>query len=148
MINVWDNPLYLGARYPVPEIASGPPFSINYSEISNKTYLDQQAINQNNGLMGIPTNATKAALPQSLCDQSTIELLKILHNDSQFETLNSILPDRFETSPSIRALDCGRSKEYGLRLLRSIDDYQKNCWAYCFEPSMAGYRKRDRKSVV
>ena len=142
MINVWDNPLYLGARYPVPEIASGPPFSINYSEISNKTYLDQQAINQNNGLMGIPTNATKAALPQSLCDQSTIELLKILHNDSQFETLNSILPDRFETSPSIRALDCGRSKEYGLRLLRSIDDYQKNCWAYCFEPSMAGYRKR------
>ena len=27
-------------------------------------------------------------------------------------------------------------------MLRSVDEYQKNCWAYCFESNIAGYRKR------
>ena len=142
LTNIWGDPLFLGARYPFAEIAAGPPYKINYSEFSNKKYRDMQVVNPINGLVGILTNETKAASPQSVCDQSAVALLKILHEDANFKILDSALPEDFETASStVQARDCQHSLEYGLRLLRSMDEYQKNCWAYCFESDVTGYRK-------
>jgi hypothetical protein len=91
--------------------------------------------------MGVPTNMTRFSPPQSICDQSTIRLLLLLH-DPQYAILNATLPDQFESSRDIRVADCTRSRPYGLQLLRAIDDYQKDCWAMCLETGQPGYRKR------
>ena len=92
LTNIWDNPLFLGARYPFAEISQKPTYKINYSEFSSKKYRDQQVVNSINGLVGIQTNETKSAAPQSICDQSTIALLKILYDNANFSILNSTLP--------------------------------------------------------
>ena len=119
-----------------------PPYQINYSLFSNRTYRERQIINPVNGLVDVPTNETKPAPPQSVCDQSTIALLEILHDDAEFAIMNAPLPQLFNVSPSVRAANCNSSKEYGLKLLRAVSEYQKNCWSYCFEAGVAGYRKR------
>ena len=118
-----------------------PYYRINYAAFTNKEYRDQQVVNPVNGLIAIQTNLNKSVPSQSICDQSTIALLRLVHNGSNFAVLNSPLPDDFESSGVVRTLDCSRSRTYGLQMMRALDDYQKDCWAFCFDTGVAGFRK-------
>jgi hypothetical protein len=144
-LNVWDKPLYLSARYLLADVVQKPAIVINRTLLADTLLHNEYFMNPINGLIGVRTNLTQYAPSQSICDQSTIALLKLLADREAFAAINAPLSDGFERLDDVRFQDCNRSRRIGLSLLRAIDDYQKDCWAYCFTKErevLAGFRQR------
>ena len=135
-LNIWDFPLLASARYGLTEIELQPRYQINYSAFSDPVSEARLIVNPITGLIG------SSAISQSICDQSTVNLLIALHNDTAYASLNSALPNLFQSSQNVRLADCNQHRVYGLQLLRGIDQYQRDCAAYCFASTVGGYRKR------
>ena len=114
---------------------------IEYSAFSDPIYRNQIILNRVNGLFGVETVMTKLAAPQSICDQSTIALLTLIHDTARYGIINSELPPGYNSSLEIRVADCSRSRSYGLQLMRAVDLYQKDCWSMCMSSGLAGFRK-------
>jgi hypothetical protein len=151
VLDIWGYPLMASARSPVVEVRKDNKKSVNFTDISDPSFRNQQVINPITGLMGEQTNATRRAQPQTICYQSAVAALRILWDDrGSFESLNSDLPTGFMQDADggpIRTADCSNHRAYGLPLLRALYSYQTDCFAACFQPggdtlSQCGFRQR------
>ena len=115
-------------------------YRLNYSAFSDAKFRNAQRINPANGLIEGQNNSLIGTI-QSLCDQSTIKLLLRLYAGDEITRLNMDLPLSFEESDDVHAAECSQFRSYGLGLARDMNNYHVDCWAYCTEHELVGFRK-------
>ena len=135
-LDIWGNRLLAYSRYPVAQVRQTSGMGINISAFSNAAFRNSQIVNKVNGLIGVASNNTPESPPQSICDQSTVDLLLFISNDTMsLHNFNSDLPNGFMQDVDeghIRTTDCAKYREYGLRLMPLVDRYHGDCFGVCF----------------